>query len=95
MATKIVQKQRPSVGRIVHYIAYGTPGGEFPAGEKRAAIVTQVHETHNPESDIGLCVLNPNGFYFNERVVFGTAPGQWCWPDYVPPVTVEVEDEDA
>jgi len=23
----------PSIGRVVHYVAYGTPGGEFPAGE--------------------------------------------------------------
>lgn len=94
MARKTIQKPVPSVGRVVHYIAYGTPNGEFPAGQKRAAIVTQVHETQNPESDIGICVLNPNGFYFNELVSFGTDPGQWCWPEYVPSVAVEVEVEE-
>ena len=29
--------QTPSIGRVVHYVAYGTPGGEFPAGAHRAA----------------------------------------------------------
>ena len=36
-------EQKPSVGRIVHYVAYGTPGGEFPAGVCRAAIITEVY----------------------------------------------------
>jgi hypothetical protein len=35
--------QKPSVSRVVHYVAYGTPGGEFPAGICRAAIVTEVY----------------------------------------------------
>jgi hypothetical protein len=25
---------------MVHYVAYGTPGGEFPAGVCRAAVIT-------------------------------------------------------
>lgn len=33
---------KPSVGRVVHYVAFGTPNGEFPAGEHRAAVVTEV-----------------------------------------------------
>jgi hypothetical protein len=32
---------QPSVGRIVHYVSYGTPGGEY-GQECRAAIVTEV-----------------------------------------------------
>lgn len=32
---------QPSVGRIVHYVSYGTPGGEYPQA-CRAAIVTAV-----------------------------------------------------
>lgn len=31
--------QVPSVGRIVHYVSYGTPGGEYTS-ECRAAIIT-------------------------------------------------------
>lgn len=33
---------KPSVSRNVHYVSYGTPGGEY-RGECRAAVVTQVH----------------------------------------------------
>ena len=36
-------EQKPSVGRAVHYVAYGTPGGEFPAGICRAATITEVY----------------------------------------------------
>lgn len=32
---------KPSVGRIVHYVSYGTPGGEYTA-KCRAAVVTEV-----------------------------------------------------
>jgi hypothetical protein len=31
----------PTVGRIVHYQAYGTPGGEFPS-VPRAAMIAEV-----------------------------------------------------
>ncbi len=31
----------PSVGRIVHYVSYGTPNGEYQA-ECRAAVITEV-----------------------------------------------------
>ena len=76
----------PSVGRMVHYKAYGTPGGEFPAGVCRAAVITEVSDPGDPESAIGLCVLNPTGQFFNRDVPFGDAPGQWHWPEFVPPV---------
>ena len=71
--------QRPSVGRIVHYQAYGTPGGEFPS-IARAAVVTEVHS----DTDITVCVLNPQGIFFN-RVQFSEEPkpGHWTWPPYV------------
>lgn len=32
---------KPSVGRIVHYVSYGTPGGEYRS-KCRAAIITEV-----------------------------------------------------
>jgi hypothetical protein len=76
----------PSVGRVVHYVAYGTPGGEFPVGACRAGIVTEVDEPDNPESPIGVCVLNPTGIYFNQHLPYNTAQaaGSWHWPEYVP-----------
>lgn len=57
------------VGRIVHYVAYGTPGGEFPK-ICRAAVVTEV--TKSTEAHIrqraSLCVLNPSGQFFNQNL---------------------------
>ena len=52
-----------TVGRMVHYVAYGTPGGEYRAGAHRAAIVAEILD-----KDVGLCVLmviNPTGIHFN------------------------------
>ncbi len=80
-------KQIPSVGRVVHYVAYGTPGGEFPAGICRAAIITQVLQVDGEER-VGLAVLNPTGIFFNVSVPQSEGiptPGTWHWPEYVPP----------
>lgn len=55
----------PSIGDIVHYVSYGTPGGEYPS-TCRAAIVTA---TPDPDgSVVDLCVLNPEGLFFNRSV---------------------------
>ena len=94
------QKQQvPSVGRVVHYVAYGTPGGEYQAGAHRAAIITEtfarpdheltgrdVRDTTDP-TIASLCVLNPTGLFFKEKIPFdptGTVPGTWHWPEFVP-----------
>lgn len=82
---------KPSVGRIVHYVAYGTPGGEFPAGICRAAVVTEVApDDGSGESQntwrVGVCVLNPTGMYFNRdlpQAEVDKAPGTWHWPERV------------
>lgn len=74
----------PSVGRIVHYRSYGTPGGEYTA-ECRAAIITEVSP-----SSVGLCVLNPTGMFFNRGVFQDEGDedgrhdgGTWHWPERV------------
>ena len=54
---------QPSIGRIVHYVSYGTPGGEYTR-ECRAAIVTEVV---NPDL-VGLAVMNPTGMFFNREI---------------------------
>lgn len=77
---------KPSVGRIVHYVAYGTPGGEFPAGVCRAAVITEVDPIgegrdrtvpddqtstgYSRVASVGLCVLNPTGQFFNRNVPY-------------------------
>jgi hypothetical protein len=75
--------QQPSIGRIVHYVSYGTPGGEY-GKECRAAIVTEVPSGTETPQGIGLCVLNPAGMFFNQTVVHdesGTSGGTWHWPE--------------
>ena len=83
-------EQRPTVGRIVHYVAYGTPGGEFPAGICRAAIVTEVYQllvpTRHMSDNIALVVLNPTGMFFQLHCPYSEEkkPGSWHWPERTP-----------
>jgi len=74
----------PGVGRIVHYVAYGTPGGEFPARVCRAAVITEVTNATNVE-DVGVCVLNPTGQFFNREIQHdeSKSPGTWHWPERI------------
>lgn len=84
--------QKPSVGRIVHYQSFGTPGGEYPS-VCRAAIVTSVddYQPANPGAvlhvgHVSLCVLNPEGMFFNKAVLQNEAEhrgGTWHWPERV------------
>lgn len=87
---------QPSVGRIVHYVSYGSAGGEF-GRECRAAIITVVSEEHASSGGemvpkVGLCVLNPTGQFFNQDVAYhdpaghpgAVRGGTWHWPERVP-----------
>lgn len=71
---------KPTIGRIVHYQSYGTPGGEY-LPEPRAAIVTEV----DGDGVVGLAVLNPTGMFFNRGVPYSETPkpGHWSWPPRV------------
>ncbi len=46
--------------------------------QPRAAIITIVHS----DFDVGLCILNPTGQFFNEHVLYSDVPkpGHWNWP---------------
>lgn len=74
-------------GRVVHYVAYGTPGGEFPAGAHRAAIITRLDNVGlgqwDVKPEVSLCVLNPTGMFFDEHIPFDSdpdpKPGTWHW----------------
>lgn len=82
----------PSVGRIVHYVSYGTPGGEF-LSECRAAVVTAVvgifdedNEDELTNWDLALAVLNPTGMFFNcsvQQDETDKRAGTWHWPERV------------
>lgn len=77
------QEPTPSVGRIVHYVSYGTPNGEYRS-QDRAAVISEVPDH---ESDtIHLVVLNPTGLFFNLNVVHDEDDkrgGTWHWPERV------------
>ncbi len=76
---------QPSIGRIVHYQSYGTPGGEY-LPEPRAAIITTIAAPTATEPDrVGLAVLNPTGMFFNASVPYSEdpKPGHWSWPPRV------------
>lgn len=72
-------EQKPSVGRVVHYTSYGTPGGEY-LPECRAAMVTEV-----TGETVSLFVMNPTGVFLNTRVRYDDMAhgGTWHWPERV------------
>ncbi|ANA85381.1 hypothetical protein SEA_PHLOP_77 [Gordonia phage Phlop] len=92
--------QQPTVGRIVHYQSYGTPGGEY-LPEPRAAIVTAVDDSYgtseDPETRVSLCVVNPTGLFFKENLPFAETPtpGHWNWPPRTDTITVHTTDPAA
>lgn len=76
---------KPSIGRIVHYHSYGTPGGEFKP-LPRAAIVAAVKldPVGAETTEVDLVVLNPEGLFFNSAAYSEEPkPGHWSWPPKV------------
>ncbi|MET7776340.1 hypothetical protein ABZU94_10315 [Streptomyces mirabilis] len=80
--------QQPTVGRIVHYVSYGTPGGEY-GQECRAAIITAVEEDSDKlgrSQPVSLAVFNPTGTFFNQGCRHSEGAqtgGTWHWPERV------------
>lgn len=81
-----METQKPSVGRIVLYKAHGSPvlpdGTQKYPSIHRAAIITAVHkdEESTNVTSVDVCVLNPEGFFFKQNLVFNDEPGQLSWP---------------
>lgn len=76
---------KPSVGRIVHYVSYGTPKGEYTS-QCRAAVIAAVHWHHaeGTYEGVDLVVLNPEGLFFNKSVPQDEEQkrgGTWHWPE--------------
>lgn len=69
---------KPTIGRTVHYMRFGSPGGEHKAEPSPAVIVQVLCE------ETGKCqlfVMNPNGVYFNPTPYSEELkPGHWSWP---------------
>jgi len=86
----------PSVGRIVHYVSDGTPGGEYTS-QCRAAVITAVHDgdpvPENGVPYVDLFVMNPTGVFLNQQCRYeheDNGPdegkprgGTWHWPERV------------
>lgn len=75
--------QRPSVGSIVHYVAFGTPGGEYQPGAARPAIITSVIDAE--KGLITAAIFQVEGIFFRnaEKPLLydeKRAPGTWHWP---------------
>lgn len=76
--------RRPCLNEGVHYVSYGTPGGEYQS-ECRAADITKVVDA----GTVHLMVKNPSGLFFNHDVPHIAADlrvgGSWhyesgCYP---------------
>ena len=83
----------PSVGRIVHYVSYGTPGGEYKS-RCVAAIITDVRENPVVEgvsnTEVRLKIFNPDGDFNSPWLKYNDDPrkegdmppgGTWHWPE--------------
>lgn len=73
----------PTVGRIVHFVAFGTPNGEYPAGVHRAALITAVGPP-GARFAVSLAVFNPTGMFFVADVMSDETQqgeGTWHWPE--------------
>lgn len=84
--------QKPSVGRIVHYVSYGTPpkedGTQVFDSRCRAATVTEIDQ--DDVGRVGLVALNPTGMFFHALADGGCYQneqnhegGTWHWPERV------------
>lgn len=91
--------QKPTVGRIVHYVSHGTPvrtdGTQAYTAQCRAAVIAELCDAPDgidPETGtpcVSLCVLNPTGVFFSSHLPFDDtmAPGSWHWPERAPTTT--------
>lgn len=87
----------PRLNDQAHYVAFGTPGGEYPS-TCRAAVIVGVPlapetlaeaQAALPDLKVALFVMNPTGTFHHtecrhdESVADGGArvPGTWHYPD--------------
>lgn len=85
---------QPGVGRIVHYVAYGSADGTYPTACLAAVVTGRAHD----DGTVALAVLNPTGMFFNDAIEYdagragegiptqplcddlGHRGGTWHWP---------------
>ena len=79
--------QKPTVGRIVHYIHPGSADGKWPIGVISPAIIQKVHS----DTCLDLWVFASTGFYISRSIEMEIEPegsserkgSSWCWPPIV------------
>lgn len=73
-------EQKPSIGRIVHYVNLGDRDGKYPP-ETQAALITKV----NDDGTVDLKIFYRTGIFDRPRVAFSETPerGSWSWPPRV------------
>lgn len=70
----------PTVGRMVLYTRYGSPGGEHKP-EVSPAVIAKVNDEVTGQCQ--LFIMNPNGLYFNDTPYSAEPkPGHWHWMQY-------------
>ena len=79
-------EQKPSIGRVVHYVSYGTPKGEY-SSRCVAAIITDVKDDEDGEVVVRLKIFNTDGEFnspwLKEKEVDKKEGGSWHWPERV------------
>lgn len=71
---------RPSIGRIVHFVNAGHSLGTY-SSTCRAAVVTDLKD----DVTVTLAVFHPRGQAFYDGITYdeGKAGGTWHWPERV------------
>lgn len=84
--------EKPTINRMVHYVSYGTPGGEYQS-TCRAAVITDVVSENPIPGDaftnittehVCLAVFNPKGLFFDQWCAHDEETkrgGTWHWPE--------------
>ncbi len=69
---------KPSIGRIVHYVSMGHSLGTY-SSTCRAAIITDVRD----EVTVSLAAFSGKGIWFYENITLdeSKAGGTWHWPE--------------
>jgi hypothetical protein len=77
---------KPTIGRIVHYVSYGTPNGEYDSVCRAAMIAAIVSQVSEESWFVDLCVMNPTGLFFNtsQQSEEDHKGGTWHWPERDP-----------
>lgn len=69
-----MSEQKPSVGRVVHYVARGSANSRFSPACRAATITETLSDSKSAGKDelaVGLAVVNPSGMFFHSLEMGG------------------------